>query len=188
MAYKIVLLYNVLSWAHKLPCMYALVAVKQSLILILNSLSTQQPCVLCSFNTWIFFHHRIKIQQPPPSFHLQPPTFFYLQTITNYKITDPHITRNNFFVWKDKSQQRMRRRGYWRTRAAWLLHRYPGASYSRAAASLERRGKSWHCVRPRAERILGGVTRACGLHDGSARARASRTEGKRERKSIRFFH
>jgi len=58
------------------------------------SLSPTQPRVLCSFNTWTFLHHRIKIQQPT--------SFFYLQTITNHKITDPHITRNKFFLCKDK--------------------------------------------------------------------------------------
>ena len=44
-----------------------------------------------------FLHHRIKIQQPP--------FFFYLQSSSTFKqsqITDPRITRNNFFLRKDK--------------------------------------------------------------------------------------
>ena len=37
---------------------------------------------------------------------LLPPDFFYLQTITNHKITDQQITRNNFFLCKAKMTNR----------------------------------------------------------------------------------
>ena len=48
---------------------------------------------------------------PPSTFSLLLPlAFFYLQTITNHKITDPQIIKNNFFYGRTnhKSQRRKR--------------------------------------------------------------------------------
>ena len=59
----------------------------------------------------IFLHQRIKIQPLPLFFYLQPSAFFYLHTITNHKITDPRITRNNFFYGKINYRSQRRGRG-----------------------------------------------------------------------------
>ena len=117
----------------------------------------------------IFLHQRIKIQPLPLFFYLQPSAFFYLHTITNHKITDPRITRNIFFLWNDKSQQR-RRRGYW--------------SRIRYRPSCTLRG-----VRERVRACVREHVASLGHSDGAGgirgRVRAlrsvSRTEGRREK-------